>query len=177
LADEWIYEYAYPEVHPATKNEKFVYPKVVEKVVFVEPKYKFEAPKTKGSQYLVSVCEEMRDGSVISGEPWKAEGGKSGEKAAVKVKGEEKAQSGTEVKVQKVGSDRVYKWRDEVNEALQLGESSDDDRGNGTVKKQRRGSLSEDSSAVLTNGEAEKEGTAKKKDSNKRHESKENRHR
>jgi hypothetical protein len=30
---------------------------------------------------------------------------------------------------------------------------------------------------VLTSGEAEKDGTAKKKDSNKRHESKENRYR
>ena len=138
MAVEWVYEYAYPEVHPATKKEKFVYPKVVEKVVFVEPKYKFETPKTKGSEYLVSVCEERRAGSVISGEPWKAEGEKPGEKAAVKVKGEEKAQSGTEVKVQKVGIDRVYKWRDEVNDALQLGESSYDDRGNGRVKKQRR---------------------------------------
>jgi len=164
-------------VHPATKKEKFVYPKVVEKVVFVEPKYKFEAPKKKGSEYLVSVCQEMRAGSVINGEPWKAEGEKPGEKAAVKVKGEEKAQSGPEVKVQKVGIDRVYKWRDEVNDALQLGESSDDDRGNGRVKKQRKSSLSEDSSAVLTSSEAEKEGIAKKKDSNKRHESKENRHR
>jgi hypothetical protein len=125
-------------VHPATKKEKFVYPKVVEKVVFVEPKYKFEAPKTEGSEFLVSVCEEMRPGSVMSGEPWKAEGEKPGEKAAVKVKGEGKAESGTEVKVQKVGIERVYEWRDEVNVALQLGESSDDDWGRGRAKKQRR---------------------------------------
>jgi len=144
LADEWIYEYAYPEVHPATKKEKFVYPKVVEKVVFVEPKYNFEAPKTKGSKYLVSVCEEMRAGSVINGEPWKTEGEKPGEKAAVKAKSEGKAESGTEAKVQKVGIERVYKWRDEVNDALQLKESSDDDRGSGRVKKQCRWSLSED---------------------------------
>ncbi len=138
LADEWIYEYAYPEVHPATKKEKFVYPKVVEKVVFVEPKYNFESPKAKGSEYLVSVCEEMRAGSVISGEPWKSEGEKPGEKAAVEIKSEEKAESGTEVKVQKVGVERVYEWRDEVNDALQLGESPDNDQGSGRVKKQRR---------------------------------------
>ncbi len=114
-----------------------MYPKVEEKVVFVEPKYKFEAPSTKGSEYLVSVCEEMRAGSVMTGDPWKIEGEKAGEKTAVKVEGKEKVGGEMEGKSKNVVFERVFEWRDQVNDAFQLEESTDNDRGSGGVKKQR----------------------------------------
>ncbi|PMD60414.1 uncharacterized protein K444DRAFT_392408 [Hyaloscypha bicolor E] len=97
---EWIYDYACPELHPATKkekvniiSEKFEFPKVEEKIVFVQPKYKFEVPSGRGSEYLVSVCEEMRAGPGMRGGSGKPAGGNAEEKAAepVKVEGEAKA--------------------------------------------------------------------------------------
>jgi hypothetical protein len=183
LTDEWKYQYACPDVHPATRKEtigiipeKFEYPKVEEKVVYVEPKYKFEVPTTKGSEYLVSVCEEMRTGSVMRGEVVKGEGEKVGGKAAVKVEGEDKKDGGgKEGKKKNVGMERVYEWRDQVNDALQLGESIDEDRGGSGVKKQRMSSLTEDVSTVLTKGEAEKERKVKK-DRERHYERKESRH-
>jgi hypothetical protein len=150
---------------------------VEEKVVYVEPKYKFEVPTTKGSEYLVSVCEEIRVGSVMRGEVVKGKDEKVGGKAAMKVEGEDKGGDGKEEKKTNVGIERVYEWRDQVNDALQLGESIDEDRGGGGVKKQRMSNLTENISisTVLTKSEAEKERKVKK-DRERRHERKESRY-
>jgi hypothetical protein len=148
---------------------------VEEKVVYVEPKYKFEVPTTKGSEYLVSVCEEIRVGSIMRGEVVRGGDAKAGGKAVMKVKGEDKGKDGKEEKKTNVGIERVYEWRDQVNDALQLKESIDENRGGGGVKKQRMSSLTEDISAVLTKSEAEKERKVKK-DRERRHERKESRY-
>lgn len=125
-ADEWIYDYAWPDVHPATKketaniiSEKFEFPKVEEKIVFVEPKYKFEVPGTKGSEYLVSVCEEMRAGPGMGGGSGKPVGVSAGEKVVAAVKVEGRANAGEREEGDKnVGIERLDKCRDQINNAL-----------------------------------------------------------
>ena len=142
--DEWIYDFACPDVHPATKKEtadlipeKFEFPKGEEKVVFVEPKYKFEVSSGRGNEYGVSVREEARPGPASGREGGKPAGENAGPKPAVRVEVEAKASGGQEGKQKNVGIDRVHKWRDQVNNALQLEKSVEDDRGRSAVRKQR----------------------------------------
>jgi hypothetical protein len=143
--DEWVYDYACPKLHPATKketadiiSEKVEFPKVEEKIVFVQPRYKFEVQSGRGSDYVVSVCEEIRAGPELGGRGG-GEKQNSGEKAAGAIKTEGAAEADGDEKGKKkiVGIERVHQWRDQVNNELQLEKSIDDGRGRGTVKKQR----------------------------------------
>ncbi|KAE9364821.1 hypothetical protein N431DRAFT_431590 [Stipitochalara longipes BDJ] len=147
--DEWIYDFACPNLHPATKketanviSEKYEFPKGEEKVVFVEPKYKFEVSSGRGNEYGVSVREELRAGPTAGREAGKPAGQNAGQNAAgaVKAEGEAKAGGGEEGK------------------RKNLEKSVDDDRGRSVVRKQQ------------------KEGKARKKDRDKHHEKKESKH-
>jgi len=159
-ADEWAYEYACPEIHPATKKEtsgfipeKIEFPKVEQKVIFAEPEYRFEVPNTRGSEYLVSVCEVMRVSTAgDAGKPNGGEGSKSGGQTVVKVDagGNDAAKNKGE---EKIGAVKEGKKKSGPN----LEKNVDGEAGRGAAKKQ-----------------PEKEG--KKKDREKRHERKESRH-
>ena len=181
---EWIYDYAYPELHPATKketfkiiSEKFEFPKVEEKIVFVQPKYKFEVPSGRGSEYLVSVCEEMRAGPGMRGGSGKPAGGNAEEKAAkpVKVEGEAKAGGEEEGKRKNVGIEREHQGKGQVHNSLQLENNVEDVRSRGIVKKQRMRILSPDR-IMLIKDEAEKEGKVRRKDRERHLEKKDSKH-
>ncbi|PMD29574.1 hypothetical protein L207DRAFT_593376 [Hyaloscypha variabilis F] len=146
--DEWIYDFACPDLHPATKKEiadlipeKFEFPKGEEKVVFVEPKYKFEVSSGRGNEYGVSVREEARPGPAAGREGGKPAGESAGPKPAVRVEVEAKASGGQEGKQKN------------------LEKSVEDDRGRSAVRKQ-----------------PEKEGKGKGKDRDKHHERKDSKH-
>jgi len=180
---EWIYDYACPELHPATKketvniiSEKFEFPKVEEKIVFVQPKYKFEVPSGRGSEYRVSVCEEMRAGPGMRGGSGKPAGGNAEEKAAepAKIEGEAKA-GGEEGKGKNVGIEREHQGRGQVRNSLQLENDVEDGRSRGTVKKQRMRILSPDR-IMLMKGEAEKKGKARRKGRERHLEKKDSKH-
>jgi hypothetical protein len=112
---------------------------VEEKVIYVAPERKFEVPNTRGSEYLVSVCDEMRAGGGM-GEAGKSVGG-NGDKPAVKGEAAGKAEGGKEEKAKtglNVGFERVQEWRDQVNDALQLEKSVDDKAGPDAAKQQRK---------------------------------------
>ncbi len=117
-----------------------------EKVLYAAPEYKFEVPNTKGSEYLVSVREEVRAGTGVSpgAEAGKSAGGNgehAEEKAAVKVEAPGKdggRKEGETKNGPNVGFERVHAWRDQVNDALQLEKSVDGQSGNNPVKVQRK---------------------------------------
>ncbi len=125
-------------------SEKFDFPKVEEKVVYTTPEYRFQVPNTKGSEYLVSVREEVRPGGSMGGEVGKSAGGNgppAGDKAAVKGEPGGKVEGGAEGKAKagpNVGVERVYEWRDQVNDALQLEKSVNNQGGGDEVKQQRK---------------------------------------
>jgi len=141
VVDEWIYD-----LHPATRKEtakiipeKYEFPKGEEKVEFVEPKYKFEVSSGRGNEYGVSVRDEVRAVPAAGrADVRPAENAALNPAGAVKVEGEARAGGGEEGKRKNVGVERVYEWRDQVNNAFQLEKSVDDDRGRGAVKKQRK---------------------------------------
>ena len=133
-------------MHPATRKEtanlipeKFEFPKGEEKVVFVEPKYKFEVSSGRGNEYGVSVREEVRGGPAVARDGGRPADGNAAQNAAsaVSVKGEARAGGGEEGRRKNVSIERVHEWRDQVNNTFQLEKSVDDDRGRGAVKKQR----------------------------------------
>jgi hypothetical protein len=107
---------------------------VEQKVIFAEPEYRFEVPNK------VSVREVMRIGTVgATAKPNGGESSKAGRNNAVKSEGQAKAgggKEGTKKSGRNVCLESVHKWRDQVNNTLQLEKSVDNEASRGPVKQQ-----------------------------------------